>query len=241
MKIRLFISHSHSDKGLAKAVTSLVQYGCNLAAEHIRCTSVDGFRLQSGVNIDAQLREELRDADYVIGILSDISIDSFYVLAELGARWGHSKPMATLKASTLPLDKFSGPLSNLALTPLDTAPQVNQIVREAQKILGISSTIDPNKLNGYVAQVIDQNRKLGGRPTSLQITKAMWGTADKSVDVTQRLSALVRNDRLAVYAGNDIAWTDPAYGLRKQLKIEAVVHGKPMSKTVDEGVFLELP
>lgn len=57
MKIRLFISHSHSDKGLAKAVTSLVQYGCKLADEEIRCTSVDGFRLQSGVNIDAQLSD----------------------------------------------------------------------------------------------------------------------------------------------------------------------------------------
>ena len=241
MRIRLFISHSDGDRGLAKAITALMQYGCKLSDDEIRCTSVDGFRLQSGSNVDAELRDELRNADYMIGILSDVSVESFYVLAEFGARWGTAKPLATLKASTMQLDAFAGPLKNLSLTPIETAPQVAQILKEAQRHLGSAVPIDPQKVNGYAAQVIDQNNKLKIRPPPLQITKAFWGTADKSVDVTQRLSSLIREGGVAVYADNDLAWAEPAFGLRKQLKVEALVKGTSVTKTFEEGDLVLLP
>src|SRR5437762_5967682 len=86
--LKLFISHSSDDSELARRVVVLVSTALNLPAVAIRCTSVDGHRLPAGANTNDQLRQEVHDSVAFIGIVSQSSIRSMYVLFELGARWG---------------------------------------------------------------------------------------------------------------------------------------------------------
>lgn len=78
----------------------------------------------------------------------------------------------------------------------------------------------------------------------LEIRQAVYGVLTTElpdmVEVTQQLRALVRDNTLSIAATNEIAG-DPAPNVVKQLRVEYLLDGKPMTKTVEEGQVLTLP
>ncbi len=87
-QIDIFISHSSADEKVAKALIDLLRDAFHIEPNRIRCTSVAGYKLKTGADTERELRSEVQQARVFIGILSEISLDSAYVLFELGARWG---------------------------------------------------------------------------------------------------------------------------------------------------------
>lgn len=110
MPITIFISHTSSDKDLAEALIRLLRAALPLKPDSIRCTSVHGYKLPTGANVDAQLRNEVVDAITFIALLTKNSLDSTYVLFELGARWGVNKPLFPLMARGITGQLLNGPL-----------------------------------------------------------------------------------------------------------------------------------
>lgn len=108
----VFGSHSSRDAALAEAIVELVRSALGLTAKEIRCSSVNGYKLPAGVNTENKLREEVNAATVVIGLITPNSLDSYYVMFELGARWGSGQFLAPLLAGVKP-DELSGPLSLL--------------------------------------------------------------------------------------------------------------------------------
>lgn len=88
MQTRVFISHSSADQDLAEALIRLLRSALPLQPDIIRCTSVGGYKLPTGTEVDAQLRKEVVEAELFIALITKDSLDSTYVLFELGARWG---------------------------------------------------------------------------------------------------------------------------------------------------------
>lgn len=86
--IDIFISHSSADEKVAKALIDLLRDAFHIEPSRIRCTSVAGYKLKTGAHTETELRREVQQARVFIGILSEISLESAYVLFELGARWG---------------------------------------------------------------------------------------------------------------------------------------------------------
>lgn len=86
--IDIFISHSSADEKVAKALIDLLRAAFRIETNKIRCTSVAGYKLEAGAHTETELRREVQQARVFIGILSEISLESAYVLFELGARWG---------------------------------------------------------------------------------------------------------------------------------------------------------
>ena len=86
--LSIFISHSSKDADLALALIDLLKAGLAFTADQIRCSSVDGYRLPVGVNSEGKLREEVNAAKVVVGLVTRSSLSSYYVMFELGARWG---------------------------------------------------------------------------------------------------------------------------------------------------------
>src|SRR3954471_20949572 len=109
----VFISHSGKDSNLVKRLITLLRSALNLHAEDIRATSVDGFRLPVGYNTDELLRQEVNDAKILIGLISRSSINSAYVIFELGARWGSGKPMFPVLAPGFDPGSLEGPLRGI--------------------------------------------------------------------------------------------------------------------------------
>ena len=83
--VKVFISHSSNDVQLAKPLIDLLRSALRLRASEIRCTSVPGYKLPGGAETDEQIREELLDAPVFIGLVTEASLESKYVLFELGA------------------------------------------------------------------------------------------------------------------------------------------------------------
>src|SRR5258705_11170241 len=132
----VFISHSSRDARAAEALVQLLRAAFALSASEIRCTSVDGYRLPAGADTNAQLRREVNEAVTLLGIISAASLRSLYVVFELAARWGTSKPFVPLLAPGTQAAILGGPLSGINALRLDSEPQVQQLLSDLAPQLG---------------------------------------------------------------------------------------------------------
>jgi TIR domain len=131
----VFISHSSKDADLALALIDLLKAGLGLLADQIRCSSVDGYRLPVGVNTESKLREEVNAAPVVIGLITPSSLLSYYVMFELGARWGSDLFLAPLLAG-VKAGALSGPLSLLNALAANSEAQLHQLLKDISDQLG---------------------------------------------------------------------------------------------------------
>jgi hypothetical protein len=76
---------------------------------------------------------------------------------------------------------------------------------------------------------------------ALRITSAKWGFARFQQDVTSRLQAMVRNNRLSVKVTPQTMGGDPVHGTAKMVTVFYSYGGKSLSKVVNEGDMLNLP
>jgi hypothetical protein len=148
-RIRLFVSHSSADADLAKRLAELACFALNLPAEAVRCTSVDGYRLPGGADTDEQLRLEVREAEAFVGIVSGASLESLYVLFELGARWGAERQLLPVIAPGTPAKAIGGPLAGLNALQAESKSQMLQLVED----LGRQLNIRPQSAAAYTGLV----------------------------------------------------------------------------------------
>jgi hypothetical protein len=83
---------------------------------------------------------------------------------------------------------------------------------------------------------------LPGRPrgSGLVIDKAIYGTLNNKVDVTDILNAMIGDNKLFVIASNSLAG-DPEPGQPKTLTVTYRYHGKQLTRLAQEGYELKLP
>lgn len=112
-ELDVFVSHSTKDAELAQALVELIRTALNIPSERIRCTSVPGYKLPVGADADEQLRRETLSAKVFVGLVTDMSSESAYVLFELGARWGSSGFLAPLLGAGCGPEVLAGPLRGL--------------------------------------------------------------------------------------------------------------------------------
>lgn len=135
--LALFISHSSRDEKLAAVLVELIRGALNLPAQQIRCTSVNGYRLPIGTPTEERLRDEVHQARAFIGLITPSSIESAYVMFELGARWGAKLHLAPLLGAGADNSYLRGPLGSLnALNCEDTA-QVHQLIDDLAVVLEV--------------------------------------------------------------------------------------------------------
>jgi TIR domain len=130
----VFISHSSQDAVLAEALIDLLKAATGLTANQIRCSSVDGYRLPVGVNSEATLRAEVNAAGVAVGLITPNSLFSYFVMFELGARWGAELFLAPLLAG-VEARELKAPLSLLNALSAHSESQLYQLVENiAQRL-----------------------------------------------------------------------------------------------------------
>lgn len=148
-RLSLFISHSSVDIEYVSKLVDLLRTALDLRAKSIRCTSVDGYRLQAGADTNQTLRREVHDAEVLIGVISASSIRSTYVVFELGARWGANRHLVPLLAPATPIDLLEGPLSGLNALRGDQRGELHQLIEDLGQMLGI----DPPRASVYESKL----------------------------------------------------------------------------------------
>jgi len=149
-KMDIFISHSSQDADKAKLLIDLLKTSLNLSASKIRCTSVNGYRLSAGASTNETLKKEVHDCKVLIGLISPNSINSAYVLFELGARWGASLPLIPLITSELGSELLKGPLSGINALNCCEPAQLQQLISDLKvelKITGESPEVYQEKID----------------------------------------------------------------------------------------------
>jgi hypothetical protein len=117
--IKLFISHSQKDAALATLLVHCLE-ACLLAEDGtIRCTSVPGYELEPGVNANETIRQNIKQCSVMIGLLTEDSLQSGYVIMELGAAWGLEKLTCPVLAPTVAFNRIPGPLATTHAIKLD--------------------------------------------------------------------------------------------------------------------------
>jgi TIR domain len=141
-RLAVFVSYSVKDDAIATALTNLLSKAFNLTPEEILCTGVEGHRLLLSVNTDEALRRKIREAKVFVCIATENSIGtrerpgSFYVAAELGARWGMKRYLAFMLAGGATGSLLRAPFSTLNALSCDDHAQVQQFIRQIGPVLG---------------------------------------------------------------------------------------------------------
>jgi len=148
-ELTLFISHSVRDAGIAKAIVTLFEKALKISARRIRCTSVDGYRLSAGADTNEVLRAEVFGAKLFVALLTPNSLNSPYVLFELGARWGARRPLYPVLAGGATPAHLPAPLNGLNALSASVANQVRQLVEDASEAL--SERLEP--ISSFSAEV----------------------------------------------------------------------------------------
>lgn len=84
---RFFLSHASTDKALAERLSSLLQTGCNLRGTDIFCSSIEGQGAVTGALFPEQIRTALREAEFVILLVTPMWWDRPFCIAEAGGAW----------------------------------------------------------------------------------------------------------------------------------------------------------
>ena len=136
--MKLFISHSSADKIIAEAFVKFLRSGLPIVAKDIRCTSVDGFKLSAGTNSDDQLKQEIFDAQVFLALLSPVSMQSIYVMFELGARWGSRRYLAPIMVAGLLPSSLKPPLSAIHAISGTSEGDLHQLIDDLSSQLQIA-------------------------------------------------------------------------------------------------------
>lgn len=131
----LFISHSSKDEHVAKRLIEFLRAALAIPHERVRCTSVDGYKLSAGVPTELELKREIHESRCFIGLVTPNSLQSSFVLFELGARWGSGARLIPVLARQKASD-LRPPLSNLNALSCQKSQEMHQLVHELARELG---------------------------------------------------------------------------------------------------------
>lgn len=197
-EVAVFISHQSADISLTRAIVQLLEKALKLPARRIRCTSLDGYRLPVGADTDTQLLREVFAARVFLGVITPSSVESQYVLFELGARWGAKTHLAPLLARGADYKKLTGPLAGLNALKLSDRNQVLQLIEDTAQHL----EIDLEPLSSFQTAV-DELVLQASRPARTVFSDGLNGSDE--AELGSESSTLIG----AAPAGKRVA--DPAY------------------------------
>lgn len=157
--MKVFISHSSKDVELVSSIVNLIQKSTRISSDDIRCTSLDGHRLEGGATTNEAIRAEVCGFKLLVGLITPNALNSLFVIFELGARWGAVKPMIPLLASGTTTDDLDGPLAEINALDCTNESQVIQFVENVACHMEVSLE-SPSSYIGEVTKVVEASSKL---------------------------------------------------------------------------------
>jgi hypothetical protein len=134
-KMTLFISHDHSGRKVVTLSAGLLKDTFNLGEGQIRCSSVPEYGLSAGDIPDDLLRREIYEAKLLVGVLTKHSLQSMYVMFELGARWGAGQRVITVLAGGRTANDLRQPLNLFTPLSLDYPEQIRRLLLDIARDL----------------------------------------------------------------------------------------------------------
>jgi hypothetical protein len=116
----------------------------------IRATTLPGLRLRAGAHTSTALRTEIAETKILIGILTPASLESGWVMFELGAAWGANKPVLTVSVG-IDYEFMPGPLKETNATDAASRAELEQLFEEIRETLDF-----PKRRAGRQTEALDE-------------------------------------------------------------------------------------
>lgn len=132
--VRVFISHSNADLVFARKIR-------NLLSQHANARVFTTDELSAGEKWETRLRHELAAADAVVAILTPDSVDSSWVLHEIGAAWALEKPIIPVITRRDVLNRMPVHLEGarvIELADVESAQNANKFLHAFEDSLAIT-------------------------------------------------------------------------------------------------------
>ncbi len=126
----VFISHRHSDQHIASLLVDFLLAALKLENNEILCTSVPGHTLSFGKSISELLKDNLNTAAVLIALITTDSLQSSWVLFELGSSWAMGKLLIPILGPGITHDKLPGPLKTYPVVQIEEE-NASFLLREA--------------------------------------------------------------------------------------------------------------
>src|ERR1041385_2032191 len=136
----LFISHSCKDDELVARLIDVLCAATKLRTHDIVCSSVEGCRLPSGANIPESVHDLARKTGSFLAILTPRSIESDWVLYELGARWKR-QPLRAIHVPGYPPARLHPPYNIRNSTNAMNEAEMHALVRLINNDLQLGSRV----------------------------------------------------------------------------------------------------
>lgn len=150
---RIFVSHSAADKELADHLVEFLCAALEFPRDALLCTSVHGHKLELGDSSSVHLRAHIRSASVVVGLLTEKSLESQFVLMELGAAWGLEKRAILLLGPNTKFPELPGPFKDIHAAQATVLTDVLDVVDTIEKRCGykkVSSAAVHTKAQRFV-------------------------------------------------------------------------------------------
>ncbi len=126
----IFISHNETDAPLAQALVEFLRDSLDVPPAKIRCTSVPGFQLPFGKTISGQLKSDIGASNAVLVLITRASLQSRWVVFELGAAWALGKVIVPILGPGLSQSDLPGPMAEYPVVRSDD-PNATARLRDA--------------------------------------------------------------------------------------------------------------
>lgn len=165
----LFVSHADEDtEDIVKPLVEFLRHALRIERERVRCTSIPEYAHPLGDKTAETLRQEVTTARYVLGLISERSVESSWVLFELGARWGaNAGNLIALVVPGARMKILPDPLKDPMAGRVDDAPRLRKLVTEMAR--GLGKELDPQdyeeKLDALARKMQNLARRERARST----------------------------------------------------------------------------
>ncbi len=133
-KYLIFISHSTKDRWVARQIAKLIS---EKGAGHGIEVFLDEKDIEGGDIISDAIRKNIQECNEFLVLLTEASINSDWVLIELGATWGYEKRIIAI------VDKI--------------APE------QMPQVLNLNKAIELNNIDDYLKQVVNRAKRGKGK------------------------------------------------------------------------------
>ncbi len=146
---RIFISHSHSDEAIAYKLVNFLLAALKLEEENILCTSNPDQGLSySSSSIGDQLKNQLKNSEALIILITADSLYSAWIPFEAGSFWTTDKPIIPILGPGLTQNDLPGPLRNFLTIPIDakdSEDKLNNAINQLTDKLNIQQKVSKRR------------------------------------------------------------------------------------------------
>ena len=142
---RIFISHSHSDEAIAFKLVDFLLAALELKEKEILCTSNPDQGLSySSSSITDQLKNQLKNSEALIVLITADSLHSAWIPFEAGSFWTTDKPIIPILGPGLTQNDLPGPLKSFLSIPIevrDVEDRLNNAIKQIAKSLNLQQEV----------------------------------------------------------------------------------------------------